>query len=78
MALNFDRRVAIVTGAGSGMGREHALMLASRNARVVVNDISANKAREVAAEIESAGGTAAPDTNDIVAKSAGSISTSVK
>jgi NAD(P)-dependent dehydrogenase (short-subunit alcohol dehydrogenase family) len=38
--LNFNGRVAIVTGSGQGMGREHALSLAKREARVVVNDIS--------------------------------------
>ncbi|NLA68166.1 MAG: SDR family NAD(P)-dependent oxidoreductase [Gammaproteobacteria bacterium] len=51
-------RVAIVTGAGGGLGREHALYLARKGARVVVNDLGAEQAAGVAAEIRAAGGDA--------------------
>lgn len=50
-------RVAIVTGAGGGLGRAHALYLAAQGARVVVNDLSEDSAARVVAEIEAAGGT---------------------
>ena len=51
-------RVAIVTGAGGGLGREHALFLARRGARVVVNDVARDAAEAVAAEIAASGGVA--------------------
>ena len=51
-------RTAIVTGAGGGLGRSHALLLASQGAKVVVNDLNAADAARVADEIKAAGGEA--------------------
>lgn len=67
MTIRFDNRVAIVTGSGVGLGRSHALLLASRGAKVVVNDPggavdgtggAAAVADRVVAEIKAAGGEA--------------------
>ena len=60
MTHSLEGRVAIVTGAGGGLGREHALFLARWGARVVVNDIGADAAAKVAAEITAEGGMAMP------------------
>ena len=74
MAIRFDGRVAVVTGAGNGLGRAHALGLASRGAKVVVNDFggardgtggSMTPAQNVVEEIRKAGGTAMADGADV-------------
>src|SRR5262245_20012961 len=67
--LDFAGRVAIVTGAGSGMGREHAVLLGARGARVVVNDVSADAATETVEAIRARGGEAITDTSDVVMES---------
>ena len=69
-----DGRVAIVTGAGRGIGREHALLLAAQGASVVVNDLGGSMdgiggdtgpAQQVVDEIVAAGGQAVANTDDI-------------
>jgi NAD(P)-dependent dehydrogenase (short-subunit alcohol dehydrogenase family) len=60
-----DGRVAIVTGAGRGIGRGHALELARHGARVVVNDLDQSPADEVVAEIAAAGGVALATSGDV-------------
>lgn len=72
--LRFDGRVAVVTGAGHGLGRQHALELAARGAKVVVNDLggdrsgtgaSSGPAQEVVDEITKAGGEAVANPDNV-------------
>src|SRR5688572_17634209 len=79
-ALGFDGKVAIITGAGGGLGREHALLLASRGALVVVNDLGGSvdgtgsdegAAAKVVEEIREAGGEAVADTNSVATPEGG-------
>ena len=63
--LRFDGRVAVVTGGGRGLGREHALFLAGRGAQVVVNNRSPEPAHEVVELITAAGGTAVASVGDV-------------
>ena len=79
-ALGFDGKVAIITGAGGGLGREHALMMASRGALVVVNDLGGavdgtgsdkGAAERVVDEIKEAGGEAVADTNSVATPEGG-------
>ena len=72
--LRFDGRVAIVTGAGQGLGRSHALLLAARGARVAVNDVGSSvtgegsdawPAEQLVKQITAAGGEAVADVNSV-------------
>ena len=74
MSVRFDGRVAIVTGAGGGLGRSHALLLAKHGAKVIVNDLGgtvdgrggdASAADKVVAEIKAAGGQAASSYDSV-------------
>jgi NAD(P)-dependent dehydrogenase (short-subunit alcohol dehydrogenase family) len=78
--LRFDDRVAVITGAGRGLGRAHALLLASRGARIVVNDpggsmkgdgVDAGPAEEVVREIRAAGGEAVACTESVATPQGG-------
>ena len=74
MSLLCSGRVAIVTGAGRGIGREHALLLAKHGAKVVVNDLGSSgdgvgsdetPAQEVVRTIKAAGGEAVVNTDNL-------------
>lgn len=78
--IGFDGRVAIITGAGGGLGRQHALELARRGARIVVNDLGGSvhgdggdvgPAQSVVQEIVDLGGEAVADTNSVASPEGG-------
>ncbi|MBX9919617.1 MAG: SDR family NAD(P)-dependent oxidoreductase [Mycolicibacterium frederiksbergense] len=78
--LNFDDRVAVITGGGRGLGREYALLLASRGARIVVNDPGGTltgdgsdegPAHDVVREIIAAGGQAVASTDSVATAGGG-------
>ena len=78
--VGFDGQVAIITGAGGGLGREHALLMASRGALIVVNDLGGavdgtgsdkGAAEHVVDEIKAAGGEAVADTNSVATPEGG-------
>ncbi len=80
MTLTFDGKVAIVTGAGGGLGRSHALELARRGAHVVVNDLGGavdgtggddTAAQKVVDEIKAAGGEAVPNYDSVATPEGG-------
>jgi NAD(P)-dependent dehydrogenase (short-subunit alcohol dehydrogenase family) len=78
--IGYDGQVAIITGSGGGLGREHALELARRGARVVVNDLGGSvsgegheegPAHKTAQEINDLGGVAVADTNSVATPDGG-------
>jgi NAD(P)-dependent dehydrogenase (short-subunit alcohol dehydrogenase family) len=78
--LGFDGKVAIITGAGGGLGRQHALMLAKRGALIVVNDLGGSidgtgsdkgAAQLVVDEIKDAGGEAVANTDSVATPEGG-------
>jgi NAD(P)-dependent dehydrogenase (short-subunit alcohol dehydrogenase family) len=81
--LVFDGKVAVVTGAGGGLGRAHALVLAEHGCRVVVNDVAVGfrgdvpAADRVVEEIIAAGGEAVADAHDVVTDARALVATAV-
>ena len=80
MSIRFGGKIAIVTGAGGGLGRAHALDLARRGAKVVVNDLggtvdgsggSSDAAKKVVEEIKAAGGEAVANTSSVATPEGG-------
>ena len=78
--IRFDNRVAIVTGAGGGLGREHALLLGRRGAKVVVNDLGGavdgsgsgqTMADKVVEEIKAGGGEAVANYDSVTTPEGG-------
>ena len=78
--LGYDGKVAIITGAGGGLGRQHALLLASRGALIVVNDLggsvdgtgeNASAAQKVVDEIKAAGGEAVANHSSVATPEGG-------
>jgi len=79
--IGFDNKVAIITGAGGGLGREHALLLASRGAQIVINDLGGTvdgsgegtegPAHTTAKEINDLGGVAVANTDSVATPEGG-------
>jgi len=78
--MRFDGRVAVITGAGRGLGRSYALLLAERGAKVVVNDLGGalrgdgpdtSVAQQVVDEIEAAGGEAIANADSVATPEGG-------
>ncbi|MEH6584408.1 MAG: SDR family NAD(P)-dependent oxidoreductase [Halioglobus sp.] len=63
-----DNKAVVITGAGGGIGRGHALLMSKEGARVVVNDINGDAAGAVVAEIAAAGGVAVTSTDNIASR----------
>jgi NAD(P)-dependent dehydrogenase (short-subunit alcohol dehydrogenase family) len=78
--MRFDEQVAVITGAGRGLGKQYALLLAARGARIVVNDLGGsvtgdgaggNAAHETVREINDQGGEAVADVNSVATAEGG-------